>query len=183
MPVEANVSSPSQTKETNARIPGADADPGGTGHPCAASAQRSEAAIGVKRGEESFPKSSRLRRGSEIRRVIREGRRWKSPAFIVYAGRSDGERSRLGLIVGRRTGNAVERNRAKRILRETFRRMHREIKDGTDLVVRTGPLITARSSREIADDFRKALENTGVLCRSPSRPGESETGPNVGQDK
>jgi len=100
----------------------------------------------------------------------------------VYIGRSDGERVRLGLIVGRRTGNAVERNRAKRILRETFRRMQREIEAGTDLVVRTGPLITARSSREIADDFRNALEETGVMRRSPARPGESETGPDVGQD-
>jgi ribonuclease P protein component len=48
--------------------------------------------------------------------------------------------SRLGLVVGRRIGGAVQRNRVKRLCRECFRTWPRLVPDGIDLIViaRTG---------------------------------------------
>jgi ribonuclease P protein component len=46
--------------------------------------------------------------------------------------------TRLGLTVGRRYGGAVQRNRAKRVLREAFRLSRHDLPPGLDLVVSPG---------------------------------------------
>jgi len=65
--------------------------------------------------------------------------------------------ARLGLAVGRRVGGAVERNRAKRLLREAFRSL--AVERGTDLVAVGKPELPKRSAsevmRELAQRFRR----------------------------
>jgi ribonuclease P protein component len=68
-----------------------------------------------------FPKQSRLLRASEFKRVF-DARNSASDAWIVlYGAASESGRPRMGLTVSRRVGNAVVRNRWKRLLREAFR--------------------------------------------------------------
>jgi ribonuclease P protein component len=68
-----------------------------------------------------FPKQSRLLRASEFKRVF-DARNSASDAWIVlYGVASELGHPRLGLTVSRRVGNAVVRNRWKRLLREAFR--------------------------------------------------------------
>lgn len=80
-------------------------------------ARVTEAAASTRR----FPKSQRLLTRPEIDRVTDRGRRKVSRHFVVLARENDTETARLGLIVSRRTGNAVARNRVKRRIREWFR--------------------------------------------------------------
>ena len=62
-----------------------------------------------------------LRRG-DFERVRRSGQRVETRHFIVFIhDREDGESTRLGITVSRRVGNAVRRNRIKRLVREWFR--------------------------------------------------------------
>ncbi len=76
----------------------------------------------------------RLKHRKDFQRVYRGGAVWKGSCFSVWAlPRVDGVR--LGIAVPRRFGSAVKRNRAKRRLREAFRR----IADGlpaADVIVR-----------------------------------------------
>ena len=68
-----------------------------------------------------FPKQSRLLRASEFERVF-DARNSASDAWIVlYGAASELGHPRMGLTVSRRVGNAVVRNRWKRLLREAFR--------------------------------------------------------------
>lgn len=144
----------------------------------------------MKRGEESFPRSARLRSGNEFRKVLREGRRIQSPAFNLYVSREEGSGSRLGLIVPRRIGNAVTRNRIKRVLRELFRRSRRRIRSGSILVVWAAPGITTLRYGEISREFDEALRKAGLFRdrSSASEPIADQRGrwarnPEAGSDK
>lgn len=83
---------------------------------------------------EGFPKRLRLRRRREFIRVQRGGRRVGTPSFLVYARPNRGRTTRLGITVSRKVGNAVRRNRWKRLIREVFRRNAPSHPRGLDVV-------------------------------------------------
>lgn len=85
------------------------------------------------RADESYPKKHRLRTRPEYLRVQRRGRRVKGKYLVVIRLPNQAGHSRFGLVVSRKVGNAVTRNRVKRWLREIVRRLDRH--DPVDLVV------------------------------------------------
>jgi ribonuclease P protein component len=83
-----------------------------------------------------LPKGSRIRRSSEVRRTLDLGRSAASGPVVVYAyDRADGLPPRYALIVGRRWGDAVTRNRHRRLLREAFRTSRPALPPGFDLAL------------------------------------------------
>ena len=81
-----------------------------------------------------FPKYRRLVCSAEYRSVIARACRSKDALFVVYARGNGRQLGRLGVTVSRRVApKAVERNRIKRVIRESFR--HQEnILAGLDIV-------------------------------------------------
>jgi len=80
----------------------------------------------------SLPKESRLRKPREFRRVYAEGRQLKGRFMTVFMMPSDTDFQRLGITASKKAvGNAVMRNRAKRLLREAFRLSRAEL-DGLE---------------------------------------------------
>lgn len=73
---------------------------------------------------EGYPRSARLRRRREFLAVQRDGRRRHTAHFVVIARPAPGSESRLGITASSRIGNAIIRNRVKRVVREVFRRRH-----------------------------------------------------------
>jgi ribonuclease P protein component len=78
-------------------------------------------------GALTFPKSARLARRSEFA-AVRENGRARHGKFMVLGGLLTGEKEapRFGVVTTRKVGSAVERNRARRRLREIFR-LHRSL--------------------------------------------------------
>jgi ribonuclease P protein component len=67
-------------------------------------------------------KQAHLRASDEFRRVYASGRRYDGRLMTAFVHPNDLKHHRLGVTASRKaTGNAVERNRAKRLLREAFR--------------------------------------------------------------
>lgn len=84
------------------------------------------------RRAQGFPRSLRLRRTADFKRVQGTGRRRGTPHLIVVWHEKEGD-ARFGLAVSRKVGNAVIRNRVKRWLREAIRRQHHGL-SGVDVV-------------------------------------------------
>ncbi|MET0516703.1 MAG: ribonuclease P protein component [Nitrospiraceae bacterium] len=77
-----------------------------------------------------------LRRSSEIERVKRVGRRVSTTLFnLLIRTCEDDKESKLGIVLGRRFGTAVSRNRAKRLFRELAREVHGNLLPGRQFLV------------------------------------------------
>jgi ribonuclease P protein component len=67
------------------------------------------------------------------------GRRVETKTFRLFFRPTSAGRSRLGLVVSRKVGNAVARNRIKRVLREYFRQERAKFPEGMDCVIAVRP--------------------------------------------
>lgn len=100
-----------------------------------------------------FAKDSRLRKRPEFVKVFRQGKRYRGPRISIYYLANRLGRSRVGLDVGRKVGNAVKRNRYKRLLREVFRRHRFRLVRDLDIVIRVSPGASDLEYRNILRDF------------------------------
>jgi ribonuclease P protein component len=87
--------------------------------------------------------------------------------FVMVACRAEGGTSRLGLTVSRRVGRAVVRNRARRLLRESFRRQPIGGGEAWDLVLIPKPGIVGRSQAEVDDEYGQRIRQ--LLARAQPR--------------
>lgn len=78
----------------------------------------------------------RLTSATDFERVRREGKSHAHPLVVLLTCRRAlaSDPTRLGVTAGKRVGNAVARNRAKRLLREAARARYRHLASGWDLV-------------------------------------------------
>jgi ribonuclease P protein component len=99
------------------------------------------------RGSQRLRRVDRLHTSREYARSRSSGRRLASGAFSVELSRGR-NRGRLGLVVSRRVGGAVVRNRLKRVIREWFRRSRETLSPNLDVVVVARPAAAALDTRE-----------------------------------
>ena len=97
----------------------------------------------------------RLTRSDDFKRVRQSGRSYAHPLVVLVARDSDQPRVRVGVAAGRTVGNAVYRNRAKRLLREAMRPLVAGIPAGWDLILIARPGLTTAT----LTDTRVALDS------------------------
>jgi ribonuclease P protein component len=104
-----------------------------------------------------FLPRQRLRTGAEFDAAFKRGARLEGRLFLLVAAPNGRSFDRLGLAVSRRVGGSVERNRARRLLRESFRRLPRVRSSGVDLVVVARRDLVDRGQAEVDRELRKRV--------------------------
>ena len=105
-----------------------------------------------------FGPAVRLRARAEFQDVQTTGRRATARYLTMLGKPNRGGRDRLGIIASRRVGGSVARNRAKRRIREVFRRLSGERPGpGLDLVVIAKPALLEAPFPAVTADFQAAL--------------------------
>jgi ribonuclease P protein component len=103
----------------------------------------------------------KLRRRSEFTRVYDRGIRYRGRLMTCVALRNEVGLPRLGISASQKIGNAVVRNRAKRLVRELFRK--RKPLTGIDMVVIPRREMVDAPWRNIEVEYRAALERFAKL--------------------
>ena len=87
----------------------------------------------------SFPKNKRLIANRQFKAVLARNLRVSNGLLTLFVAENDCGYPRLGISVGRFCGNAVVRNRLKRLLREAFRQSQGKIPPGFDYLLMISP--------------------------------------------
>jgi ribonuclease P protein component len=105
-----------------------------------------------------LPRSRRLKQSSEFARAKSNGKRMVWGCLIANLRLlTPGSTSRLGVVTSKRIGGAVERNRARRLLRESFRLHQHDLTQPADVVLVARPSIVGKGLAEVERDFLRAL--------------------------
>ena len=102
----------------------------------------------------------RLTRSTDFKRVRRTGKSYAHPFVVLVVQASEVPGVRVGVTAGRSVGGAVQRNRAKRLLREAIRPLLPDLPSGWDLILIARKALLAESVK----DIRQVL--TGLLRRA-----------------
>lgn len=86
-------------------------------------------------GSQSFGKEERITKRQDYLRIYAQGKRVYSKNFTIIICPNQTDIRRLGITVGKKVGNAVERNRVKRLLREFFRLNKSRLLPSLDIVI------------------------------------------------
>ncbi|MDH3197222.1 MAG: ribonuclease P protein component [Candidatus Krumholzibacteria bacterium] len=109
-----------------------------------------------------------LKKSWQFRVCYGRGRRVVCRDAVVFCARApeEGDGPRVGVVASKRVGGAVQRSRAKRLLRETSRYITGRLNDpNTWLVLVAKSSIVARTAREVQDDIERSLAEAGLVAR------------------
>lgn len=114
-----------------------------------------------------LPAKNRLTRTTEFGATVKHGVRAVEPDIVVHArrcaGADDVDGPRIGLVVARSVGTAVQRHRVSRRLRHVARTVIGELSPGDRVVIRALPSSRHAISARLEQELRSALRRARVL--------------------
>jgi ribonuclease P protein component len=107
-------------------------------------------------------RKNRLTNNSEFQQVYNQGRSFAGSYVVLYVKKNRMEHTRFGFTVSKKIGNAVERNRIKRIMREICRLNLERFAEGYDLIFVARRKIKGISYRLVEHEMGKLCIKAGV---------------------
>jgi ribonuclease P protein component len=123
-----------------------------------------------------------VQKRAEFERIQQSGERVDTRHFVlILAAQPKPREARLGITASRRVGNAVVRNRAKRLVREAFRATPELWPDGVDLVVIVRKPLGELRLAAVLSEWRGAARTVGRRLEKLSRLAPEPDGPKTGR--
>jgi ribonuclease P protein component len=109
-------------------------------------------------------RSSRLVQSRDFSRVRQAGERLAQGCLIAnWQKLPAGARARLGVVTSKKIGGAVERSRARRLLRESFRLHQHDLSQPVDMVLVARNSIAGKTFAAVEKDYLAALKRAGLV--------------------
>lgn len=104
-----------------------------------------------------------LKSNIDFRRAYKHGKSYTNPALVVYVTKNRAGLCRIGITASKKIGNAVQRNRARRVIREAFRQIDMSSAGSYDIVFVARSKTVYKKSTDIYDIMLPMLKNAGVI--------------------
>jgi ribonuclease P protein component len=105
----------------------------------------------------------RLTRSTDFKRVRRTGKSYAHPFVVLVVQTSEAPRVRVGVTAGRSVGGAVQRNKAKRLIREAMRPLLPQLAPGWDLILIARPALLTSTMQEIRQTLLGLLHRARIF--------------------
>jgi len=105
----------------------------------------------------------RLTRSIDFERVRSNGKSYAHPLLVLIVAASQADGPRVGVAAGRSVGGAVQRNRAKRLLREVCRPLIPQLSAGKDIILIARAPILGASLAQVQDALRGLLARAKLM--------------------
>lgn len=102
-------------------------------------------------------------RNNDFRRIYARGKSYVSPLVVVYALKNRTKNVRVGITTSKKVGNAVQRNRSRRVIREAFRALAPRVHPGFDLVLVARGKTPYVKSTDVRRQLERQLQAAGLL--------------------
>lgn len=102
-------------------------------------------------------------RNNDFRRIYARGKSYVSPLVVVYALKNRTKNVRVGITTSKKVGNAVQRNRSRRVIRDAFRALAPRVRPGFDLVLVARGKTPYVKSTDVRRQLERQLQAAGLL--------------------
>jgi len=108
-----------------------------------------------------------IKKDSQFRRVYNEGRREAGDKVVIYYLKTGDGGILPGFVASKRIGKANQRNRAKRLMREAFRRLENRINEQNLWIVFIASFHPGETHfNELLDDVESSMARAGIISTS-----------------
>lgn len=105
----------------------------------------------------------RLSKSADVKRVRRSGKPYAHPFVVLFSAENGLEHTRVAVSADRSIGNAVQRNRAKRVLRAAMAPLMDSVKPGQDILLQARAAIVPTKSHEVRESLKELLRKAKLL--------------------
>jgi len=107
-----------------------------------------------------------LKQNTDFRRLYKRGTSYANPVLVVYTMRNRTGLCRIGITSSKKIGNAVQRNRSRRLIRAAFQEVYKQYEkqlEGHDIIFVARTKTRYRKSTELTKVMVECLKKTKVL--------------------
>ena len=108
-----------------------------------------------------FTRSERVKRSEEIRNLFKNGERITIHGAKLFLIPNNLEKNRIAFALPRNYGNAIKRNRCKRLSREAYRKLKAQLQTGFDMIFLVYP--GSDSYQKRCAMFYTLVQKAGIL--------------------
>lgn len=116
--------------------------------------------------DETFRPQERIRKKKDFLLIYKKGRRYRGKYFSLVYLSNNLDFSRVAIVVSRKFGNAAQRNKVKRWIRDLFRRNKNMIKSSVDMIIIPKKEILNLPWPSLQQEYVAAIEYVGQKTQS-----------------
>ena len=105
----------------------------------------------------------RIKENRDFSFIYRRGKAYVSPVLVTYILKNKTNNLRFGITTGKKTGNAVKRSRARRVIRAAYYELYPEIKPGYDFVFVARGKTPFVKSQVVLKAMKKHFTEAGLI--------------------
>lgn len=104
-----------------------------------------------------------LRRKSDFSAMYKKGKSAGTRYIVIFCRKNKLSYNRIAFLASKKVGNSVTRNRARRLMRESYRQMKDTLAEGYDIIFIARNTIVDSKCADVKKSMEAASRKTGIL--------------------